>query len=111
MPGMLALHNSGRYRERIGETRRDGVALSVHATEIRDEWTPDLDDAATLGAVLALVREAWGDPGLCAVPNLDGGWIMAVALCHSMLSGGRYFKGATEAEALIAALEAAPVRS
>jgi hypothetical protein len=74
---------------------------------------PDLTDAATLGCLLALVREAWG----CAVttspdydyddeslqgPNLVG-W-RAVETQRWMTVGG----GATEAEALVTALEAAP---
>lgn len=75
---------------------------------------PDLSDPATLGCMLALVREAWE----CAViltpdyelydeevqqgPHIIG-W-RAVETVRWMTVG----EGATEAEALVAALEAAP---
>ena len=52
---------------------------------------PDLRDPATVGCLLAMVREAWGDPTLCT-RFADGVW------------NGGY---STEAEALVAALEAA----
>lgn len=74
---------------------------------------PDLTDPATLGCLLALVREAWG----CAVitephydcdnearlgPNVIG-W-RAVETERWMTAGD----GTPEAEALVVALEAAP---
>jgi hypothetical protein len=62
-------------------------------------WLPDLSDSATLGCLLALVREAHGDVVwlhydcgvwvVCGLPEDPGG-------------------SETEAEALVAALEAAP---
>ena len=66
---------------------------------------PDLTDPATLGCLLALVREAHGDPVLFArfrgarvhpdwMVSWDGSDVIAT--------------GATEAEALVAALESAP---
>jgi hypothetical protein len=72
---------------------------------------PDFQDPATLGCLLALVREAWGsnqcfvrcDPSwfvLCRTPPAQ-----AAKIGHGW-SGP--FTGATEAEALVAALEAAP---
>jgi hypothetical protein len=74
-------------------------------------YLPDLTDPATLGCLLALVREAWGsnqcfvrcDPSwfvLCRTPPAQ-----AAKIGHGW-SGP--FTGATEAEALVAALEAAP---
>ena len=62
---------------------------------------PDLTDPATLGCLLALVREAWGQPELFCSRSIGLGWgvydfIDDVGLGH------------TEAEALVAALEAAP---
>lgn len=63
---------------------------------------PDLSDPATVGCLLALVREVWGDQGihviLCQVTGL---WAVRFGVCE--LPWRR-----TEAAALVAALEAAP---
>lgn len=65
---------------------------------------PDLTDPATLGCLLALVREAWSDPFLCAVGDPDTGWrIDAVTAQVQDLHGY-----ASEAEALVSALEWSP---
>jgi hypothetical protein len=77
----------------------------AHAAPDYDQCLPDLTDAATIGCLLALVREAHGDPVLFArfrgarvhpdwVVSWDGSDVIAT--------------GATEAEALVAALESAP---
>lgn len=72
---------------------------------------PDLTDPATLGCILALVREAWGDPRLVAIycepahPGQSEGWAVQAADNRMPVAGEDY---ATEAEALVAALEAAP---
>ena len=67
---------------------------------------PDLADPATLGCLLALVREAWGDPKIHVLParppSAFGG---APWVCGAR---ARLFTGASEAAALVAALEAAP---
>lgn len=83
-----------------GGISRGGCALS--------ETLPDLSDAATRGAILQLVREAWGDPCMhcqfiIAELNEPDCW-MAIADCGI---ARREFVGRTEAEALLAALEAA----
>ena len=65
---------------------------------------PDLTDPATLGALLALVREAWGDPLMQAM-NAGGGWVGFRPAPIWTDKEGCY---ETEAEALVAALEAAP---
>jgi hypothetical protein len=69
---------------------------------------PDLSDPATLGCLLALVREAWCDAEIAIVRERDLAWIVCHSLCNAMLYDGRYIRGSTEAEALVAALEAAP---
>jgi len=71
---------------------------------------PDISDPATLGCLLALVREAWVDPtaSTAATREVDGtrGWIMDCWDPKSPLNGIGPFK--SEAEAIIAALEATP---
>lgn len=75
----------------------------------KEHLLPDLADPATLGCVLALVREAWGAPYASAHASrtLDRdfnshGWVWSIRL-HD-----RTFYGLTEAEALITALDSAP---
>jgi hypothetical protein len=86
------------------------------------EAIPDLSDPATLGCLLALVREAWTrDADLnewvaYAVPIFDGletwrvgcftGEQKMIAVCDTATM--KIVEAATEAEALVAALEAAP---
>ena len=71
-------------------------------------WYPDLTDPATLGCLLALVREAWRGfavpAHVQAQPNVRGGifWVC--------FAGDRAIQRPTEAEALVAALEAAEGR-
>jgi len=72
---------------------------------------PDLTDPATLGCLLALVREAWGDPRLVAIyceaanPGQSEGWAVQCGDNRLPVAGEDY---PSEGEALIAALEAAP---
>jgi hypothetical protein len=76
---------------------------------------PDLTDPATLGCLLALVREAWSDKAMtCArvdvldtyIAPLPGGYPYGVVGMDRRRIFKRYF--GSEAEALVAALEAAP---
>ncbi len=68
---------------------------------------PDLTDPATLGCLLALVREAWASPLAQVSPMLpQGGWVCYPNNTEERY--GLYFRGETEAAALVAALEAAP---
>ena len=96
MPGMLA----------IMPEDRDGIARPYRVSD--DEWLPAMDsfpdllDPATLGCLLALVREAWGKPH--AYVEYSDKWKAAF---HCDI-GTRAFSSTTEAAALVAALEAAP---
>lgn len=67
---------------------------------------PDLRDPATLGCLLALVREARGDPGMFVRPRgskMRPDWAVFTGQNSDLVCAA-----STEAEALVAALEAAP---
>ena len=70
-------------------------------------YAPDLTDPATLGCLVALVREAWG-------PDLrvfrDGVWFVefAPSKVPEDMYGQRTFTAHTLVDALVDALEAAP---
>lgn len=109
MPGMLTTDDF-----RITAINPDGLPHGEYSQvgpllwKINAEDMPDLTDPATLGCLVALLRKAWDSPMLNTVQERGIGWIVADSLCCSMLANGRYYRGDTEAEALIAALEAAP---
>jgi len=65
---------------------------------------PDLDDPATKGCVLALVREAFAVDDLFVCPTISGRWgVYRVALDIRFPVRGR-----SEKESMVNALEAAP---
>lgn len=66
---------------------------------------PDLSDPATLGCLLALVREAWGCSGMSTIQNRGCWEVWKCQRCSGECFDGF---GATEAEALVDALEGAP---
>lgn len=97
--------------------RGDGAPIACSPAVLFGEFPtscegalPDLADPATLGCLLALVREAWGEPNLGAYYSASlEGWICAG--CRHNGSWCRPLKFRvypTEAAALVAALEAAP---
>lgn len=68
---------------------------------------PDLDAPSSLGCLLGLVREAWGDEAF--VRRLIGGTVRDPCwVCQTHGRDWYLYEGATEAEALVAALESAP---
>ena len=69
---------------------------------------PDLTDPATLGCMLSLVREAWKDSAVVCLP-IDWGPAGTMWQCQRTAGGARLTMRhyATEAESLVAALEAA----
>lgn len=101
MPGMLAWRPDCPP-VRLACIEDAGNALQEHG------WLPDLTDPATLGCVLALVREAWGDDWISTgrMAYLDGSSIWVVTMSFGTRLGTR--QAATEAEALVAALEGGP---
>ena len=69
-----------------------------------DEWTPDLTDPATLGCLLALVREASGDEYLHTIFVRGSWWVMDGAWEPESLASARS-EGAALSAALIALAE------
>ena len=80
-------------------TQRSAISETVFLV---DEL-PDLTDPATLGCLLALVREAWGQDDLVAF-RFDGQWCAEVTPQEGQHHA---FYGSSEAEALVYALEGA----
>jgi hypothetical protein len=114
MEGMLSVYWQG--------DRRWVWRLNEQDDHLSDSDSfPDLTDPATIGCLLHLVRAAWGDDSACSrgVYYLPEGWSWSVTRSHLSdeeppghnslwkwyLRDAQY---ATEAEALVAALEAAP---
>jgi len=105
LPGVLT--QFGRIYERPnGEVVLSGRAWRMGDIPTVSDLLPDLTDPATLGCLLALVREAWGDEGAHAVPvvSTNDRWAVDVdAVCP--IAGHQH---PTETHALVRALEAAP---
>lgn len=91
--GGWTLHDGAREAMKAGQHRL------YHYPKI-----PDLRDPPTVGALLAEVREAWGDPEIGVLVNSAGRW----DVIRRGLDIRFPIKGWTEAEALVKALESAP---
>jgi hypothetical protein len=83
-----------------------GDRITERTLAIDHGCLPDLTDAATMGCLLALVREAWNDPH-ASVWYDDEYWKSGNRWSWFAKKQSRVDYG-TEAEALVAALEAAP---
>ena len=119
---VVAVRDSDPCGAEEGPTGDDNAAVWL------DDWTtatllPDLADPATLGCLLALVRERWGTTAHLVrfdtnVDDGEGGtkpacwWALAVGLASRPFQRWdgrlRYIAAPTEVEALILALEATP---
>lgn len=120
LDGMMSTQFGSRYNARLGgllsceETDLgDVTAIDADLEPVEPDCLPDFSDPATLGCLLRLVREAWNDEWLTSLGfyNSSGAqWFV-----HGGKPHGRHFlvrvtgtAYPSEAEALIAALEAAP---
>jgi len=105
MPGMLTTQNFRLVEIDPTLIVCDGRSMMHFRTRICLTW-PELTDSATLGCLLAVVREAWNDPTASVwfddTKYGDGQmWMWRAG------DKGRCMYD-TEAEALVAALEGAP---
>ena len=112
MPGMLTTDDERMSGEGWPdyEVMDFGASSVVETVEWRDRAKrtslPDLQDPATLGCLLALVRQAWERPsGTVRCWSMDR-WYWDADYEDGHVSAKRFYW--TEAEALVAALEAAP---
>ena len=105
LPGMSI--SDGLLHDRICTAWEDGK-LEVRDMYIHDasEWLPDLADPATLGCLLALVREAWQDPMAFVFP-VPAERKYAIR-CTQPGQYGSYYEGKSEVDVLVKALEDAP---
>ena len=104
MPGML--WRSGRRTVFVSGAGTIPLYEGVYRLpqSAPDDSAPDWTDPATLGCLLAMAREARDDPYMSASGGEGIGWRVATA--SRPLDPWR----TTEAEALLAAIEAAPAK-
>lgn len=95
--GLTGMHGICRYPSPMGGVERAVVALPVPTAS---DVLPDLTDPATLGCLLALVRDAHRDAYMAAG---NDGPVWVVRDCD----GYEVCRGTSERAVLVAALEAA----
>lgn len=108
-PGMLSTHGTRLLGAGLWASKSGVVFYDECIVE-----APDFTDPATLGCLLAAVREAWQDHGLATVGRYQHAgrrWALVTGHRHgSTLRAVAAVEHDTEADALIAALEAAARR-
>lgn len=99
MGGMRVLDPIGPHPQRISDDDEG------EASWRDDYWLPDLTDPATLGCLLALVREAWDQGSITPQVVSNKKWLL---IYKGFGTPSRFFYGTTEVKVLVVALEAAP---
>jgi len=98
------------WRWMPGMILTSGLRLRYEAHAFSPDEIPDLTDPATLGCLLALVREAMGDQHICVCWD----FVNELWVCEGKFeyNGKKYLglikEAQTYAEALVVTLEAAP---
>lgn len=108
----FCIHEERYNAEHEGFLEVDGYGLGYIYKGLYPNSLPDFSDPATLGCLLALVREAWDDEWLTTLGyynSYGGKWFVHGGKLHGVhflenVSGELY---PSEAEALVVALEAA----
>lgn len=120
MPGMLVLDRSTAackgYRIHLCNwtvwVANHLNAEGARYAEIPADWVPSLRDPCTVGGLVALVREAWGEcPENQHAVSVEPFHIVSMGAKGWIITPQEFvgvISAPTEAEALVAALEAAP---
>lgn len=97
----------GPPRSRKQEPRRTSSGVRWIRAETHGDWLPDLSDPPTIGCLLALVREAWGNPTIYTRHTGDDDeWSIHVRGGYRLVMWAPNQK--SEVAVLVAALLAAP---
>jgi hypothetical protein len=105
LPGML-VWRPGKIWEESMVFVRVAIEQERNTFWLHEGWLPVLDDPATLGCLMSLVRAVWRSQVAQVSPSLPDGKTWS---CYINNEEDRLFRECTEAQALVSALDAAPM--